>query len=157
MFRSYIMNKIKLCSALFFALPLLPLFSGCATITRGTSEAYGVVSDPPGALVTLSTGETCTTPCVLEKKRDESFLVTIEKAGYEPYRTQVNSKTCDGGRLCMIGNFLMIGSILWASVDSLSGATRGLTPNPCEAKLVPAVFPAAIAQPLPTVARVPQG
>ncbi len=151
------MNKTKFCSVVFFILPLLPLFSGCATLTRGTSEAYHVVSDPPGALVSLSTGETCTTPCVLDKKRDESFLVTIEKAGYEPYRLQVNSETCDRGRLAMAGNLLLIGTVLWASIDSLSGATQGLTPNPCEAKLVPAVFPAAIAQPLPTITKDQQG
>lgn len=151
------MNKTKLYSAMFFVLPLLLLLTGCATLTRGTSEAYGVVSDPPGALVTLSTGETCTTPCVLDRKRNESFLVTIEKEGYEPYRLQVNSETCDRGRLAMAGNLLLIGSVLWASVDSLSGATRGLTPNPCEAKLVPAVFPAAIAQPLPIVTNGRQG
>jgi hypothetical protein len=150
-------NKTKLYFAVFFALPLLSLATGCATLTRGTTETYGVSSDPPGALVTLSSGETCTTPCVLEKKRYESFLVTIEKAGYEPYRTQVNSKTCDGGRLCMIGNLLMIGSIVWASIDSLSGATQDLSPNPCKALLVPAVFPAAIAQPLPTVTKDNQG
>lgn len=151
------MNKTKLYSAMFFVLPLLLLLTGCATLTRGTSEAYGVVSDPPGALVTLSTGETCTTPCVLDRKRNESFLVTIEKEGYEPYRLQVNSETCDRGRLAMAGNLLLIGSVLWASVDSLSGATQGLTPNPCEAKLVPAVFPAAIAQPLPIVTNGRQG
>lgn len=151
------MNKTKLCSVVLLVLPLFPLFPGCATLTRGTSEAYHVVSDPPGALVSLSTGETCTTPCVLDKKHNEAFLVTIEKAGYEPYRLQVNSQTCDDGRLCMVGNLLMIGSILWASIDSLSGATQALTPDRCEAKLVPAIFPAAVAQPLPAVPKVPQG
>ncbi|HSH12231.1 MAG TPA: PEGA domain-containing protein [Desulfurivibrionaceae bacterium] len=151
------MNKTKLFSAVFFALPFLTLSTGCATLTRGTTEAYQVVSDPSGALVTLSTGETCTTPCVIDKKRDESFLVTIEKAGYEPYSIQVNSESCDQGRLAMAGNLLLIGSLIWASVDSLSGATQSLTPNPCEAKLVPAIFPAAVAQPLPIPNRGDQG
>lgn len=151
------MNKTKLLSTVFFALPLLPIFTGCATITRGTSEAYQVVSDPPGALVTLSTGETCITPCAIDKKRSESFLVTIEKTGYEPYSIQVNSKSCEEGRLAMAGNLLLIGSLIWASVDSLSGATQGLTPNPCEAKLVPAVFPAAVAQPLPLPSKGDRG
>lgn len=151
------MNKTKLFSAVFFALPLLTIFTGCATLTRGTTEAYHVVSDPSGALVTLSSGETCTTPCVLDKKRDESFLVTIEKAGYEAYSIQVNSESCDQGRLAMAGNLLLIGSLIWASVDSLSGATQSLTPNPCEAKLIPAIFPAAIAQPLPIPSKGDQG
>jgi hypothetical protein len=151
------MNKTKLCSAVFLALPLLPFLTGCATLTRGTNEAYQVVSDPPGALVTFSTGETCTTPCVIDKKRYEPFVVNIEKAGYEPYSVKVHSEICDGGRLCMLGDLLLVGSLIWASVDSLTGATHGLTPNPCEAKLLPLAFPAALALPLPIPKKDDQG
>jgi hypothetical protein len=140
------MNKKMLYTAVVSALPFLTMATGCATLTRGTTEAYQVVSDPPGALVTLSTGETCSTPCTLAKKRDESFLVTIEKAGYEPYRIQVNSESCDQGRLAMVGNLLLIGSVFWASIDSLSGATQQLSPNPCRVKLAP-TLPSEVAQP----------
>lgn len=149
------MNKTSLAAALGLILPILPLLTGCATLTRGTTESYQANSDPPGALVTLSSGETCTTPCILDKRRDEPFQLTIEKSGYEPYHLQVTSQTCEDGRLCMLGNLLLIGSLVWASVDSLSGATQGLTPNPCQAKLVPAVFPAAVAQPFPLPVSVP--
>jgi hypothetical protein len=41
---------------------LLPLTGACATITRGTSEAWTVTSDPSGADVKLSTGLKCITP-----------------------------------------------------------------------------------------------
>jgi len=115
----------------------LAALSGCATLTRGTTESYSVVSDPPGALATFSSGETCITPCEVKKKRNDSFAVKIEKDGYAPFDIQVNNQSCDEGEAAMVGNLLMVGSILWASIDGLSGATRELTPNPCEVKLAP--------------------
>jgi hypothetical protein len=137
LFRSFIMNTGKLSAPLFFVLALTLLCSGCATLTRGTTEAYQVISDPDGAAVTLSTGETCTTPCTLEKKRGDSFALKIEKAGYQPYEIMVNSETCEIGQAALAGNLLLIGSVIWASIDTLNGATMELTPNPCQVKLVP--------------------
>lgn len=131
------MPKHSLFLLAVITLPLFSFLTGCATITRGITQAYQVSSDPSGALVTLSTGETCTTPCVLDKKRDESFLVTIAKAGYEPQHIQVTSGSCDQGRMAMVGNLLLVGSVIWASIDSLTGATQELTPNNCEVKLAP--------------------
>jgi len=130
------MNARKSAVSLFLVL-LVALPSGCATLTRGTTEAYQVVSDPSGATVTLSTGETCTTPCTLQKKRGDTFAVKIEKEGYEPYETTVNSESCELGKMALAGNLLLIGSVVWASVDALTGATQELTPNPCNVKLVP--------------------
>ncbi len=129
--------NIKNHSVCLFLVLLLALPSGCATLTRGTSEAYQVISDPPGADVTLSSGETCTTPCTLEKKRGEKFTVKIEKDGYEPSEIMVNSGSCEIGQMALAGNLLLIGSVIWASIDSLNGATQELTPNPCQVKLVP--------------------
>jgi len=125
-------TAVSLCLVLLLAIP-----SGCATLTRGTTEAYQVISDPSGAKVTLSTGETCTTPCTLEKKRGDTFAVKIEKDGYEPYEVNVNSGNCEIGQVALAGNLLLIGSVVWASIDALTGATQELTPNPCQVKLVP--------------------
>lgn len=110
--------------------------TGCATITRGTTESYVVLSDPPGANVTLSSGETCTTPCTLEKKRNEPFTVNIAKDGYESFDLQVTNQLCDEGKAALAGNVLLVGSLVWASIDTMSGATQELSPNPCEVKLV---------------------
>jgi hypothetical protein len=130
------MNIKKSCLPVFLVLALA-LPSGCATLTRGTTESYQVISDPAGANVTLSTGETCTTPCTLEKKRGDSFALKIEKDGYEPYEIMVNSESCEIGQVALAGNLLLIGSVIWASIDTMNGATQELTPNPCQAKLVP--------------------
>lgn len=130
------MNTKKLSVPLCFVLALT-LPSGCATLTRGTTEAYQVISDPAGAHVTLSSGETCTTPCTLEKKRGDTFAVKIEKAGYQSHEIMVNPANCEIGQVALAGNLLLIGSVIWASIDALTGATQELTPNPCQVKLLP--------------------
>lgn len=117
-------------------LPLVTAAGGCATITRGTSEAFVVESDPPGAHVRLSTGETCRTPCTLKKKRKESFVVHIEKPGYEPVEVQVTNQVAGAGAAGMAGN-VILGGLIGAAVDAGSGAMLELVPNPVKVKLVP--------------------
>jgi hypothetical protein len=115
----------------------MAMFSGCATITRGTSEAYNVTSVPSGAFVSFSTGETCTTPCVIEKKRNEPFVVNIVKDGYEPFDIDVTTETCREAASTTIANLVMIGSVVWCSLDAILGSTLDLYPNPGVATLVP--------------------
>jgi hypothetical protein len=114
---------------------------GCATITRGTTEAWTVESDPIGADVSLSSGERCTTPCTLTKKRKDPFVVKVTKQGFEPVETQVLSQVAGGGAAGMAGNVL-IGGLIGISVDAASGATKELKPNPLVLKLV-ATHPAS--------------
>lgn len=113
------------------------LFSGCATITRGTTEAYNVTSVPSGAAVSFSTGETCTTPCVLEKKRNEPFVVNIAKEGYESIDIEVTAEVCNDIVKTTMANLAMVGSVVWCSLDAILGATWDLFPNPGAATLVP--------------------
>jgi hypothetical protein len=108
---------------------------GCATITRGTTEAWTVESDPIGADVSLSSGERCTTPCTLTKKRKDPFVVKVTKQGFEPVETQVLSQVAGGGAAGMAGNVL-IGGLIGISVDAASGATKELKPNPLVVKLI---------------------
>lgn len=115
----------------------LAFLAGCATITRGTTETYKVTSIPAGASVNFSTGESCTTPCELEKKRNQPFLVNISKEGYEPYDIQVSSETCAETATTTVANLVMFGSVLWCSLDAILGSNQDLTPNPGVAKLVP--------------------
>ncbi len=117
-------------------LPLLGLAGGCATITRGTTEAFVIESEPPGAHVRLSTGETCRTPCTLKKKRKESFVVHIEKPGYEPVEVQVTNQVAGAGAAGMAGN-VILGGLIGAAVDAGSGAMLELVPNPVKVRLVP--------------------
>jgi hypothetical protein len=119
------------------AIALLAMFTGCATIKHGTTEAYAVTSVPSGALVSFSTGETCTTPCVLEKKRNKPFVVNVVKEGFEPYDIQVDTGICSDAASTTFANLVMVGSVLWCSLDAVLGATQELFPNPGVATLVP--------------------
>ncbi len=121
---------------LAFACMILLLLQSCATITRGSFEAWTVTSDPIGAKVSLSSGETCTTPCTLEKKRKDPFTVTVEREGYELVEAQIVSQVAGAGAAGMAGNVL-VGGIIGMAVDAGTGATKELIPNPLEVKLNP--------------------
>lgn len=118
-------------------LAMVAILSGCATITRGTSEVLVVETEPPGAEVSVSpNGYRCTSPCSLEVKRKHNYHVDIRKDGYEPISTDVLSQIAGAGAAGMAGNVL-IGGLIGAAIDAGSGATRELKPNPLKVKLVP--------------------
>lgn len=112
------------------------LGSGCATITRGSNEAFVIESDPAGAKARLSNGLQCTTPCSLTVKRRGDFTVTIEKDGYETVRATVTSSNDNAGSAGMAGNVLL-GGIIGAGVDAGTGAMHSHKPNPLVVKLEP--------------------
>ncbi len=116
------------------ALIALAALGGCATITRGTTEAWTVETDPPNAEIELSSGERCLSPCTLQKKRKDTFLVTIRKSCYRTVQTQVVSQVAGAGAAGMAGN-VIVGGIIGAGVDAASGATKELKPNPLVVRL----------------------
>ncbi|MGI3900856.1 MAG: hypothetical protein ACRYGP_30875 [Janthinobacterium lividum] len=66
------------------ALPVLLAlgFAGCATLEHGTLDDVSVVTDPPGANVVSSSGTICISPCRVSGPRQDSFAITVSKAGY---------------------------------------------------------------------------
>lgn len=54
-------------------------------------ERLSLISTPPGARARLSTGESCTTPCSLQKVADIPFSVTFEKENYSPQTVKVTN------------------------------------------------------------------
>lgn len=109
--------------------------SGCATVTRGTKDTLVIESDPAGADVRLSTGQTGKTPTSFKLKRKESVVVTISREGFEPLSVTVNSQVVGAGAAGMAGNVL-VGGLIGVGVDAWSGATKSLKPNPVSVKLV---------------------
>ncbi len=109
---------------------------GCATITRGTSEDYAIHTNPPGALVKLSSGQECVTPCTLKLKRKNSFTATISKKGYETQYSSISSDVAGMGAVGMAGN-IVAGGIIGLGVDAYSGAANELSPNPLTVMLRP--------------------
>ena len=116
---------------------VLALLSGCATITRGTSESFVIETVPPGAAATLTNGMSCTTPCSLKVKRRGDFVVTLEREGYEPVTATVTSSVDGGGAAGMAGN-VILGGLIGAGVDAGSGAMHSHKPNPLTVTMVKA-------------------
>lgn len=129
------MNRLAFAPLALAALSLSSL-AGCATITRGSSEAFVVETAPIGAEVRLSSGETCKSPCTLKKKRKENFVVFINKDGFESVEVSIISETAGAGAAGMAGNVL-VGGLIGAGVDAATGATKRLTPNPLKVTLNP--------------------
>jgi len=125
--------------------------SGCATITRGSHEAFTVNTDPSGAHVTLSTGVVCdSTPCTFAHlERKAGFGVTVTKPGFKTWTGSVTHQTAGGGAAGMAGNVL-VGGIIGLAVDANSGATQELVPNPLSVKLEPEMAAVAASAPVPT-------
>jgi hypothetical protein len=117
---------------------LLPFIflTSCATVTRGPNENLSVLSEPSGAAVKLSSGETGVTPARFVKSRKGNFTVTVSKTGYDPQTIQVGSRFSGLGGAAMAGN-VVIGGIVGIGIDAVSGATLSLEPNPVSVHLVP--------------------
>lgn len=77
----------------------LVLSAGCATIAHGWRQDVTVISDPPGATVTVLSGQTVkstpgVTPIVLElTRRDPHLTIRLEKDGCPPADVRVTRKT----------------------------------------------------------------
>lgn len=111
------------------------LLGGCATITRGTTESLGIQSEPPGAKVELSTGQTCVTPCSLELKRKYQYRLYLQKNGFNDVTVEVEPRVAGTGAAGVAGNVL-VGGIIGMGVDAASGAAMTLGPNPVHVHLV---------------------
>lgn len=128
----------------------LMALAGCATITRGSTQAFVVETVPSGAKVTTSIGPMCeATPCTFAKiERDSNFTVTVSKPGYRTTTHTVTHETAGGGAAGMAGNVLL-GGIIGGVVDANSGATQNLVPNPLritmDLEVVAAPTPVAVA------------
>jgi hypothetical protein len=101
------------------------MVSGCATMIRGTRESLQVMSDPPGATVTVSSGEKGTTPCTFLMQRNQSALLKFTKEGYHPESVSVYPTLAGAG------------VILGGLIDYGTGAVYNLTPNPVNVMLKP--------------------
>lgn len=120
-------------SAILF---LTVLATGCASITRGTTDAFATQSTPSGATVSLSNGLTCVTPCAMELPRKHGFSVTFTLDGYKTLTTNVVPRQAGAGSAGMAGN-IIFGGLIGAAVDAGSGAMKDLYPNPLVVTLVP--------------------
>jgi hypothetical protein len=145
---SLVIMNFKTLLFLGFASAMPFLLSGCASVTRGSSQALVIESDPSGADVALSNGMTGKTPTSFKVKRSQSLVVKINKAGYEPIETNVTSQLSAGGGAAFAGN-VILGGLIGAAIDAGTGAANELKPNPLTVRLVPITVPAPVLTPMP--------
>jgi hypothetical protein len=131
------------------AVSLAFALGGCATVLRGTKQDLSLQSTPPGATATLTTGETCVTPCELHLPRKLGFEVTFELEGYAPTTAHVSSQWSRGGTQTFIIGNIIAGGAIGMGVDASNGATRDLTPNPVTVTLQPVGSTPVVAEAAP--------
>lgn len=125
------------------AVALSASLCACATVTRGTSTQFKVVSTPPGASVRTSTGFACSpTPCSIKLPRKAEFDATVSLAGYKAQTVHIHSEVGGGGAAGLAGN-LVAGGLIGMAVDGTDGAMNDLKPNPLTLTLEPEAAPAA--------------
>ena len=61
---------------------LIFIFSSCASLTQGTSDAFLITSKPNNVEIKTSHGYFCIAPCALKLPKKDSFTVSAEKKGY---------------------------------------------------------------------------
>lgn len=122
--------------AFFVAGVLAIALSGCATITRGTSDQVELQSEPAEARATTSLGQSCQTPCTITVSRKDEFSVNFAKEGYQPQQVNVRTQVAGAGAAGMAGNILF-GGIIGAGTDYVTGAALEHVPNPVKVDLVP--------------------
>jgi hypothetical protein len=94
------------------------ILTGCATIMRGTEQQISINTNPVGAKVEFSNGQSCNAPCSLNVKRDQPLQLTIRKDGCSTQTASMIPALAGGG--VMLGGF----------IDYGTGAVYDLQPNP---------------------------
>ena len=108
---------------------LIFIFSSCASLTQGTSDAFLITSKPNNVEIKTSHGYFCIAPCALKLPKKDSFTVSAEKKGYCSRVYNVVSTVGGSGGAALAGNVL-VGGLIGAGVDTVTGAARQLAPNP---------------------------
>ena len=110
-------------------LPLLLLvafsISGCCTMYYGTTDEVSIVTDPPGAQVTIGPHRV-TTPAKIDLDKSFSYIAQIRMEGYQPENIPIISKrnTGSGGYWGdLIWSFFLIG-IPFFIIDGAADSDR---------------------------------
>ncbi len=113
--------RMKLSLVILFLLALCT--SGCATIIHGKYQTVPVSSNPIGAQVRSSSGQTCISPCELILLRDNEYVLVASLEGYEPQQQNLGKDTS--------GWFwanIIAGGIIGGVIDKASGSGDKLVP-----------------------------
>jgi hypothetical protein len=117
---------------------LIFLLSGLLGCVSTPDEQWVVQTEPPGATVTLSTGQSCpVTPCSILITTGENFDVTIEKPGYQTVRAKVVRRVRSGDVACVVAILIIGGMAGGAGSGSECDISSLVHPNPFRVELTP--------------------
>jgi hypothetical protein len=116
---------------LLLILPLFVVAQGCASVVKGTTQSIPVASDPSGADILVDGKVMGQTPKTLALKRKGTYVVTIQKPGFEQQSVPIVRSI--GGAVW--GNAIIGGLIGWG-VDAASGAQYNLSPESMSVRLL---------------------
>lgn len=102
---------------------------GCGTVVRGTTEDITINVTPENAKITSTTAHSCVGPCVINVPRKQEFTLTASAPGYQTQIVDVKTGVSGKGAAGMAGN-IVLGGLIGAGVDAVSGATLDHYPNP---------------------------
>ncbi len=123
-------------TALIPAFAALCMVAGCASSNRTENERFHVESTPESATATLSTGQSCITPCYFDLPRSEEFRVTVTKEGYKPKTMTIESvKSKAGGK--PVSASVSMGGLFNIPVGPQADTSYDLEPNPLVVELEP--------------------
>ncbi|MCK5565591.1 MAG: PEGA domain-containing protein [Planctomycetes bacterium] len=108
---------------LLVLLLLSSLLTGCGTIIHGKYQTVPVSSEPSGAQVRSSSGQTCITPCELNLLRDNEYVLVAELDGYHAQQTNLGKDTSGW----FWGN-IILGGIVGGAIDKATGSGDKLVP-----------------------------
>tara|TARA_R110002124_G_scaffold286453_1_gene467403 strand:- start:18385 stop:18879 length:495 start_codon:yes stop_codon:yes gene_type:complete len=104
----------------------------CATIFKGSSADVRVNSNPVGANIFINGIDRGVTPQMLSLKRNQNYLLTFKKEGYEDLNFEVFKKFDIG--TTVVGNIFSWG-LVGIIVDVATGAAYSLTPADVDANM----------------------
>ena len=122
--------KLKRLIGVVSFLVISAMIAGCATIMQGTTQEIGISSTPTGATVKINNQVKGKTPIILDLKRKNNHIVTIELPGYMPYEATF-TKSVSGW---VWGN-IVFGGLIGLVVDFAAGGIYKLTPTEVKAVL----------------------
>ena len=108
------MKAIKILLALFIS---VILFSGCATIFKGSTEAVNFTSQPQNADVIVNGVNLGKTPVELSLKTNKTYTIEFKKEGFSS-RTVVLNNSVSGGFVVLD----ILGGLLPVVIDAATGA-----------------------------------
>lgn len=108
------------------------LFSGCATIFKGTSASVRMNSTPSGAAVYVNNVNRGKTPLTLSLSRNNNYNLAFKMKGYQDVNMTINKKF--DVATTIVGNIVSWG-IIGIVVDIVDGSAYSLTPADINANM----------------------